>query len=67
VHRWSCYTTSSGTYSNAVLKLDKVEGATPVYSMNKVNGEYPTQTWNKYSKSPSECWQILFGLKYFFN
>ena len=67
VHRWSCYTTSSGTYSNAVLKLDHVDGSTPVYSMNKVDGAYPTETWNKYSKSPSECWQILFGLKYFFN
>jgi len=67
VHRWSCYTTSSGTYTNPVLKLDSVDGATPVYSMNKVDGAYPTETWNKYSKSPSECWQILFGLKYFFN
>jgi hypothetical protein len=67
VHRWSCYTTSAGTYSNPVLKLDHVDNGVPVYSMNQVDKAYPTETWNKYSKSPSECWQLLFGLKYFFN
>jgi hypothetical protein len=67
VTRWSCYTTSAGTYVNTVLKLDKVENGTPVFSMNQVNKAYPTETWNKYSKSPSECWQLLFGLKYYFN
>ena len=67
VTRWSCYTTSAGTYVNTVLKLDKVENGTPVFSMNQVDKAYPTQTWNKYSKSPSECWQLLFGLKYYFN
>ena len=67
VTRWSCYTTSNGTYSNAVLKLDHVDGGVPVYSMNKVDGAYPTETWNKVYKSPTECWQLLFGLKYYFN
>ena len=67
VHRWSCYTTSSGTYVNPVLKLASVENGTPVFSMNQVDKAYPTETWNKYSTSPSECWQLLFGLKYYFN
>ena len=67
VTRWSCYTTSNGTFTNPVLKLSAVEDGTPVFSMNKVGDSYPTQTWNKYYKNPSECWQLLFGLKYYFN
>ena len=67
VTKWSCYTTSSGTYVNTPLKYEGVSNGAPVYSMNKVDGAYPTSTWTKFYTDPTECWQLLFGLKYFFN
>ena len=41
----------------------------PYFSMNKDKNTnaYPTQTYTQYYKNTSECWQILFGIKYFFN
>ena len=41
----------------------------PTFSMNIPKGSktYPTQTYTNYLKNTAECWQILFGLKYFFN
>ena len=38
----------------------------PVYSMNKVNGKYPTQTYDT-NMFYSNCWSLQIGLKYFFN
>ncbi len=67
VSRWSCYNTSSASVIN-ILKYDSVGADNkPVFSMNKVDGAYPTETWTKHSTNPAECWQLLFGLKYYFN
>ena len=38
----------------------------PSFSMYKVNGEYPTQTYDTY-KNYSECWKLQVGIKYYFN
>ena len=38
----------------------------PKFAMNKVNGEYPTKTWD-YIHSYGQCWQIQIGAKYYFN
>ena len=67
VQKLSCYQTSlTGTI--APLKYEGVGADNkPVFSMNKVGDAYPTQNYTKYYKNTSECWQILFSLKYFFN
>jgi hypothetical protein len=50
-----------------ILKYEGVDATnTPIFSMNKVNGKYPTQTWDT-SMSYSNCWKMQIGLKYFFN
>ena len=50
------------------LKFDGVDANNqPIYSMNKVDGAYPTQTYTKHIALPTECWQVLIGIKYFFN
>lgn len=38
----------------------------PIFSMYKVNGRYPTQTYDT-NVSYSNCWSLQIGLKYFFN
>ena len=47
------------------LKVDIVDN-TPVYSMNKVNGEYPTHTYTETYINTNQCWGVLLGLKYSF-
>ncbi|MBP5504514.1 MAG: TonB-dependent receptor [Bacteroidales bacterium] len=68
VRKLDCYSKGESTGFISPLKYEGVDANNvPVYSMNKVDGEYPTQTYNKYIKLPTECWQLLLGLKYFFN
>ena len=68
VEKWSCYQTSSSTPTVALLKYEgKNDANQPVYSFNKVDGAYPTETFNKYYQSSGQTWHVLFGLKYKFN
>ena len=61
------YTGTYGTNTNPILTVDHIEGNQPVYTTYKVDGAYPTQTWNNVYKSYTDCWSVLVGLKYFFN
>ena len=70
VHKLDCYSSGESTGFISPLKYEGVNDANvPVYSMNKPKGEteYPTETYNKYLKKTYECWQVLLGIKYFFN
>ena len=50
-----------------ILKYEGIDASNkPIFSMNKVNGKYPTQTWDT-NMSYSNCWKMQIGLKYFFN
>lgn len=49
-----------------ILKLNKIENNTPVFSMMKSNGEYPTKTWD-FNHNYDQCWKMQVGLKYTFN
>ena len=52
----------------APLKYEGLNDAgKPTFSMVKVDGDYPTQNYTKTLALPSECWRVLFGIKYFFN
>lgn len=68
VQKLSCYQTSlTGTI--APLKYEGINASTgyPTFSMNKVDGAYPTQNYTKHYENTAECWLVLFGIKYFFN
>ena len=68
VHALDAYSKGSNVGSISPLKYEGVdETNTPVFSMNKVNGAYPTQTYTNYLKNTSECWKVLIGIKYLFN
>ena len=49
-----------------ILKLNKIENNTPVFSMMKSNSEYPTKTWD-FNHNYDQCWKMQIGLKYTFN
>lgn len=38
----------------------------PVFSMYKINGEYPTKTYETY-QNYAECWKLQVGIRYIFN
>lgn len=70
--KWGVEKTYTGSSYNNIPLLyvtnakDVAKGAQPVYSMNKVNKQYPTRTWN-FTRNFSQCWSLQIGVKYFFN
>jgi hypothetical protein len=67
VRKLDCYNKNSFTGVIAPLKYEGLEGGIPTFSFNKVGDAYPTQTYTTCLKETYECWQVLLGLKYFFN
>ena len=67
VRKLACYQTGSAGYISPLTYEGLNESGVPTFSFNKVDGNYPTKTYTNYYKNTSECWQILLGLKYFFN
>jgi hypothetical protein len=66
LNRYSCYG-AFDAYAVTPLKVDRIENNTPVFSMNKVDGEYPTFTYDRYNETnTNQCWSLMFGLKYSF-
>ena len=67
---WGISKVSTTVNDKAYHKILKYEGKDsgnkPVFSMVKVNGEYPTESYTYY-QDYSECWKLQVGLKYFFN
>jgi len=68
VQKLSCYQ-GSLTGTIAPLKYEGLDASTgrPTFSMNKVDGAYPTQNYTKSYLNTGECWLVLFGIKYMFN
>lgn len=66
LNRYSCYG-AFDAYAVTPLKVDRIEDNTPVFSMNKIDGEYPTSTYDRYNETnANQCWSLMFGLKYSF-
>jgi hypothetical protein len=70
--RQFAYSQSGDSYPSAnsisPLKYEGLNGSgVPQFSFNKVDGNYPTKTYTNFFKNTAECWQVLLGLKYFFN
>ncbi len=64
--KWGVEKNMASCNNGQVLKVVKVENNTPVYSMMKVNGEYPTETWS-FNHNYDQCWKMQIGVKYYFN
>jgi hypothetical protein len=64
VRRLDCYNKNSFTGFISPLAYDS---KTDTFSFNKVGDAYPTETYSTFYKNASECWRVLFGLKYYFN
>ncbi|WP_300704234.1 TonB-dependent receptor [Bacteroides sp.] len=67
--KWGISKTNTVSNNNRILKYEGVtsdKDLTPVYSMYKVNGEYPTKTYDTY-QNYSECWKLQVGIRYIFN
>ena len=67
--KWGISKTNAVSNNSRVLKYEGVTSATdltPVFSMYKVNGEYPTKTYETY-QNYSECWKLQVGIRYIFN
>ncbi len=68
VRKLDCYNKNSFTGVISPLKFEGLNASgVPQFSFNKVGDAYPTETYSTYYKKSSECWRVLFGLKYFFN
>ena len=68
VRKLSCYDAGSNSGFISPLKYEgRTDGGEPIFSMNKVGGAYPTQTYTNYLKQTYECWQVLLGIRYLFN
>lgn len=64
--KWGVEKNMASCNNGQILKVVKVENNTPVYSMMKVNGEYPTETWS-FNHNYDQCWKMQIGVKYYFN
>ena len=53
--------------NGAILKYEGRDvNNTPSFSMTKVSGAYPTETYSSYLNI-SQCWMVQLGLRYIFN
>jgi len=65
--RWGVQKTNWCSNNSRILKYEGVnDKREPVFSMVKVNGEYPTKSFDFYS-ADTQTWQFQVGLKYIFN
>ena len=68
VRKLSAYSKGTTEAYISPLKYEGVDASNkPIFSMNKVDGAYPTETYTKHIELPTECWQVLLGIKYYFN
>ena len=65
--RQLAYNQSAAGYISPLKYAGVNAAGVPMFSFNKVDDQYPTKTYTNYFKNTSECWQILLGLKYYFN
>ncbi len=65
--KWGVNRTDYICNNSRVLKYEGTdENRKPIFSMNKVNGEYPTSSYD-FLRSDNQCWQLQMSIKYIFN
>lgn len=65
--KWGVQKTNYVSNNSKILKYEGMtDQKQPIFSMVKVNGEYPTKSYDFYSVN-TQCWQMQIGVKYIFN
>lgn len=65
--KWGVYKNMAGSNNGAILKYDgRDSNNVPSFSMVKVGGQYPTETFSTYLHV-SQVWRLQVGLRYIFN
>ncbi len=64
--KWGVMKNMSACNSGQILSVKSIKDNTPVFTFNKVSGEYPTKTWD-FNYNYAQCWKMQIGVKYFFN
>ena len=64
---WGVYKNMAASNYGSVLKYEGKDASNvPRYSMVKVNGAYPTKTYD-YNQDIGQTWRLQIGLRYIFN
>jgi hypothetical protein len=64
---WGVYKNMAASNNGAILRYEGRDASNvPSFSMAKVDGEYPTQTYDTYLHI-SQVWSLQVGLRYIFN
>lgn len=65
--KWGVMKNASSSNGSRILKYEGMDdNKTPIFSMYKINGEYPTETYS-YNRIYTECWKMQVGIRYIFN
>ncbi|WP_233563989.1 hypothetical protein [Parabacteroides sp. AF27-14] len=65
--KWGVIKNASSSNGCRILKYEGMDdNKTPIFSMYKINGEYPTETYS-YNRIYTECWKMQVGIRYIFN
>ena len=65
--KWGVMKNASSSNGCRILKYEGMDdNKTPIFSMYKINGEYPTETYS-YNRIYTECWKMQVGIRYIFN
>lgn len=65
--KWGVYKNMNISNNGAILKYEGRDvNNIPSFSMTKVKGAYPTETYSDYLHI-SQCWMLQLGLRYIFN
>ena len=65
--KWGVMKNASSSDGCRILKYEGMDdNKTPIFSMYKINGEYPTETYS-YNRIYTECWKMQVGIRYIFN
>ena len=65
--KWGVYQTNAISNNSCILRYEGQNASgEPTFSMQKKNDDYISRSYD-YRVAPDQCWQIQFGLKYFFN
>lgn len=56
--KWGVMKNASSSNGCRILKYEGMDdNKTPIFSMYKINGEYPTETYS-YNRIYTECWKM---------
>lgn len=65
--KWGVYKNNASSNNSRILKYEGVNANNePTFSLSKYNGAYVSKSFSTVVNA-AQCWQVQFGLRYFFN